>query len=107
MRRRGFELRLYFLGLPSRLGELCLKFLELPLQQLGLTFEPLDLGRVRRLRSSGGGMEQQHAQKRGACHQLLFEVHDHPLERLASATPREVTSPATIAVVDKWLMTNR
>src|SRR5262249_453033 len=29
-----------------------------------------------------------------------------PSNRLASATPLEVTSPATIAVVNKWLMTN-
>jgi hypothetical protein len=57
-----------------------LNFLELLLQQLGLAFELLDLLRLRRLRSGGSGMEQPHAEKRGACHQLVFEIHDHPLE---------------------------
>ena len=80
MRRRGFDLRFHFLGPLSRSGELFLNFLELPLQQLGLAFETLDLLSLRRLRSSGGGMEQPHAQKRGACHQLLFEIHDLPLQ---------------------------
>jgi hypothetical protein len=64
MRRRGFDLRLYFLGPLSRSREFLLNFLELPLQHLGLAFELLDLLRIRRrLRAGGGGMEQPHAKK--------------------------------------------
>jgi len=86
------------------LGELCLKFLELPLQQLGLAFEPLDLRRLRRrLRASGGRNQQRRAQKCGAGHQLLLEIHDRPLE-----SPRErphAAPSATIAAVNNGPMT--
>jgi hypothetical protein len=51
-------------------------------------------------------MEQPHAEKRGACHQLPFEIHDHPLELARERNPLEVTSPATIAVVNNWLVTS-
>jgi hypothetical protein len=77
--RCGFDFRFHPLGLPARSRELFLNFLELPLQQLGLAFEPLDLRSLRGLRRSRGGGEQPHAQEGGARHQLLFEIHDRLL----------------------------
>src|SRR5262245_50000285 len=72
----------------SRSGKLCLNLLELPLQQLGLAFEALDLRRLRRrLRASSGRNEQRRAQKCGARHQLLLEIHDRPPSKTRAGDP--------------------
>src|SRR5262249_31960978 len=90
----------------SRSGKLCLNLLELPLQQLGLAFEALDLRRLRRrLRASSGRNEQRRAQKCGARRQLLLEIHDRPPSKTRAGDPVPPPS-ATIPPVNNRLMTN-
>jgi hypothetical protein len=103
--RCGFNFRFHPLGFPSCSRELFLNFLELPLQQLGLAFEPLDLRSLRGLCRSRGGHEQPSAQEGGARHQLLLESHDRLLGQIASASAFRHSS-ATIARLGSSKMTS-